>query len=78
MGGRATNQGTKYQAGVGAWVAVHIIARAKLPDWKLPRGVPTAVSFEQGGAGDDVRVETSTGHVYEIQAKRTLKADGDF
>jgi tetratricopeptide (TPR) repeat protein len=76
MGGRATFGGTDFQARVAAYFAAHIVARQKLPPYGLPRGVPIRIWYEQPeGAGDDLRLETADGRVYEIQAKHGLNAD---
>lgn len=75
MGGRATNQGTDFQARVAAYVGVHLLANERLVGWsEAPWSVPITILFEQGTAGDDIRVELADGGILEVQAKHGLRA----
>jgi hypothetical protein len=55
-GGRAASLGPRYQASAAAFVYVAIVTDTPLP-WfgRFPK-VPTAVSGETGGPGDDLRI----------------------
>ncbi len=59
MGGNATVSGTNYQAGVIAYVFVHVLAEARLR-WLKTDDTPSAVSGEVKGPGDDARVECNS------------------
>jgi hypothetical protein len=73
MSGDATFGGTSYQAGVIAFVSVHILLEQRLGWFELFDDTPTAVSGEVGGAGDDAAVEFGVGiPTIEIQAKHGL------
>lgn len=78
-GGKATAAGMNFQATVSALVAVNILTGKPLR-WleTLTRDVPTSVSGETGGPGDDLMIELSNGETCEIQVKRGLKAGGDL
>jgi tetratricopeptide (TPR) repeat protein len=74
MSGHATFSGTTYQAGVIAYVAVHILTEAQLGWFDLFDDTPTAISGEVGGAGDDAAIEFRPGTpTAEIQAKHGLQ-----
>lgn len=75
MGGPATFAGTNYQAGVIAFVFVHMLAQRRL-GWLTPLDdTPLAVSAETGGPGDDVEVEFGEAQAFEVQAKAGLTGD---
>ena len=78
-GGHATAGGIEYQGRTAAYVAAHILARRRLK-WipRLPL-VPTAISAETEGAGDDITLETA-GQIQtlEVQVKKTLSRDRRF
>lgn len=74
-GGAAAAGGVDYQALVGAYVAVRILAESAVsPLWDLPENVAfTGLRVESGAAVDDVFITTSAcGHVF-VQAKRTVR-----
>ena len=77
VSGKGPGGGMDFQSRLAAVVAAHILARRALSWSQLStRDVPTAVSVETGGSGDDLRVELAgTTTVYECQAKRGLSAD---
>ena len=76
MGGRATFSGTDFQARVGAYFAALILARQKIPPYGVRRGLLSRIWYEQpSDAGDDIRLETGDGLVYEVQAKHGLRGD---
>lgn len=75
MGGKATNEGTDFQARVTAYIAAHLLANQKLKGWSpAPGSVPHVLCLEQGTSGDDIRVELVDGGYVEVQAKHGLKA----
>ena len=74
MGGNATFSGTTYQAGVIAFVSVHIVTETKLRWLPVADDTPVAVSGEVKGPGDDARIEFAVGQApIEVQAKHGLK-----
>lgn len=74
-GGPATFTGTNHQAGVIAFVFVHMLAQRRL-GWLTPiDDTPLAVSAETGGPGDDVAVEFGEGQAFEVQAKAGLTGE---
>ncbi|MGF1469312.1 MAG: tetratricopeptide repeat protein [Sandaracinaceae bacterium] len=75
MGGKATNEGTDFQARVTAYIAAHLLAKQKLKGWSpAPGSVPNALHLEQDTSGDDIRVELADGGYLEVQAKHGLNA----
>ncbi len=75
MGGKATNQGTDFQARVAAYLAAHLLANERLVGWSdAPWSVPATILLEQETAGDDIRVELADGGILEVQAKHGLRA----
>lgn len=75
MTGSGAAGGFDFQALVGAYVVAHLLVGDQLR-WSTTRDVPIAVSFEQGGAGDDIRIELLQEDLaYEVQVKRGLRAD---
>ena len=77
--GSAAGGGFDLQASTGSFVTAHILAREPL-HW-LPgdiEDVPTAISAESGGPGDDLRIEFEGGVVAEVEVKRGLRADARF
>jgi tetratricopeptide (TPR) repeat protein len=76
MSGAATFSGTNYQGNVLGFVYVHILKEAPL-GWFSQDFIdmPTAVSGETEGPGDDARVEFGDRHApIEVQAKHGLTA----
>jgi tetratricopeptide (TPR) repeat protein len=74
MGGNATFSGTTYQAGVIAFISVHIVTETKLRWLPVADDTPVAVSGEVKGPGDDARIEFGMGLApIEVQAKHGLK-----
>jgi tetratricopeptide (TPR) repeat protein len=58
---------------VGAYFATFVITERSLPPtWLGPLPKPVELLFEQGGAGDDIRVGLAGGKAIEVQAKRGL------
>jgi tetratricopeptide (TPR) repeat protein len=77
-GGRATSGGTHYQASASAFVAVAIITETPIA-WFGRSDVPTAITAETGGPGDDLRIEFGqTPTAGEVQARHFMNAAGDF
>ena len=76
MSGAGVFSGADYQASVIAYVYVHILTGAKLR-WLSDRDdIPTAVSGETRGPGDDARIEFGAdAPPAEVQAKHGLKRD---
>jgi hypothetical protein len=74
MSGSGAAGGFNFQAIVGAFVAAHLLADEKLR-WSTWLDLPISIAFERGGAGDDIRIEFSSGNSYEVQVKRGLRAD---
>jgi tetratricopeptide (TPR) repeat protein len=78
-GGRAANLGPRYQACAAAFVYVAIITDSPLPWFGPFPKVPTAVSGETGGPGDDLRIEFGLSPaVAEVQARHSMNAAGEF
>lgn len=74
MSGKGTFAGTIYQARVTAYVYVHMLADRALFWVSESKDVPSAVSAETGGPGDDLRVETGPrSRAFEVQAKHGLR-----
>lgn len=75
MTGSGAAGGFNFQALVGAYVASHLVAKERL-SWTPEIDVPDAIAYEQGGAGDDIRIEFHGDMAaYEVQVKRGLSAD---
>ncbi len=74
MSGSGAAGGFNFQAIVGAFVVAHLLADEQLR-WSTWLDLPTSIAFERGGAGDDIRIEFSSGNSYEVQVKRGLRAD---
>jgi len=73
MSGAATFAGTNYQGAVIGYVSVHILSQAALRWYDGFLDVPTAVSGETGGPGDDARIEFGNQREgVEVQAKHGL------
>ena len=77
MSGSGAAGGFNFQAVVGAFVAAHLLADDQLR-WSTWLDMPISIAFEQGGAGDDIRIELSNGKSYEVQVKRGLRADSNL
>jgi hypothetical protein len=78
MTGSAAGGGFDHQSDVFALVGTHGIAGAPLDWFEDSIDIPTAVSMETRGPGDDLRIEIATGGCIEIQAKRGLQKNADF
>lgn len=74
MSGAATFSGTSYQAGVLAYIFVHVLRQSPLGWFEHEfLDVPIGVLGETDGPGDDVRIEFGERHVpIEVQAKHGL------
>lgn len=70
-GGRATEAGMAFQAEVGTWFAVHILARMPIGGrfGMNDEAVPTHIRLETGMALDDIEVTLSDGGVIHVQSK---------
>lgn len=77
MSGSGAAGGFNFQAVVGAFLAAHLLADDRLR-WSTWLDRPISIAFEQGGAGDDIRIEFSSGNSYEVQVKRGLRADSNL
>jgi len=77
MSGSGAAGGFNFQAVVGAFVSAHLLADDQLR-WSTWLDMPISIAFEQGGAGDDIRIEFSSGKSYEVQVKRGLRADSNL
>ena len=65
--------GGAYQAGVVAWLYVHVLREQRLHWFDLANDRPLAVAGEVSGPGDDVRIEFPAGvPSVEVQAKHGL------
>src|SRR5260221_741490 len=80
VGGSAGDQGFQFQAKLIAFIAVHILAEARLTDLEQDiEGIPIAVAAETNGPGDDIRIEfAGPKHFIELQAKTGLHIDDRF
>ena len=74
-GGSAAAGGINFQAAVTAIAEVHVASGAALL-WLdgIANDIPTAVSSESGGPGDDIRLLLQDGSLVEVQVKRNLSA----
>ena len=70
-GGRATEAGMSFQAGVGAWFAAHLAGEMPVgPRFGLIGGaVPTELQFETGVGLDDIVLCSSDGGKIFVQCK---------
>jgi hypothetical protein len=70
-GGRATEAGMAFQAGVGAWFAAHLVSEMPVgPRLGLDGDtVPTELQFETGNYVDDIALRLSDGRAVFIQCK---------
>ena len=78
-GGAAAAGGFDFQAVLGTIAYVHVLRGtpvAWIRDWTA--SPPTAVAFETGGPGDDIRLELADGTKVEVQAKKRLTASSRF
>ncbi|MBI5556391.1 MAG: hypothetical protein HY885_01990 [Deltaproteobacteria bacterium] len=73
-GGSAAGGGLNFQSCVSAIAAVHM-ARGTPILWlkDVAVDIPTSLSAETGGPGDDIRVEFQDGSLAEIQAKKGIR-----
>ena len=73
MSGSGMMMGGAYQAGVIAWLYVHLLREQRLHWFELADDRPLAVAGEVSGPGDDVRIDFPPGvPSVEIQAKHGL------
>lgn len=73
MSGSGMMLGGAYQAGVIAWLYVHVLREQRLHWFELADDRPLAVAGEVSGPGDDVRIEFPAGvPSVEVQAKHGL------
>jgi tetratricopeptide (TPR) repeat protein len=79
-GGSAGGGGYRFQASVTALLAVHMLVEQDLTDLiNEIQEVPTAVSAETNGPGDDIRIEFSPSEsILEFQVKHGLRVDSRF
>jgi tetratricopeptide (TPR) repeat protein len=70
-GGSAGSGGYDFQARAIAYIAVRVLTSRRLDWFELRDDIPTAVSAETGGPGDDIRIEFAEGPI-EAQVKRGL------
>jgi tetratricopeptide (TPR) repeat protein len=74
-GGSAGSGGYNFQARTIAFVASHVVGRARL-DWIRDfDDLPLAIEAEVGGAGDDLRIEFHDSTI-DVQVKRGLDLSG--
>lgn len=78
MSGSSGSTGYEYQADAFAFIAAHIVTEHSLSWFDDIKDVPTAVSMETGGAGDDLHVETLDNNPIEVQCKHGAKRDQHF
>jgi hypothetical protein len=74
-GGSAAAGGINFQAAITAIAEVHVASGAALL-WLngIANDIPTAISSETGGPGDDIRLLLQDGSLVEVQIKRNLSA----
>jgi hypothetical protein len=73
-GGRATEAGMTFQAGVGAWFSAHLLANQPIGQrFGLSQDArPVSIRFETGTDLDDVETRLSTGGIIAVQCKTRL------
>ena len=77
MSGSAMMQGGAYQAGVVAWLYVHVLREQRLCWFDLLDDRPISVAGEVDGPGDDARVDFSSEiDSVEVQAKHGVNGVG--
>jgi len=76
-GGRASSGGTRFHASSAVAVYASILAKTPLLWFGLAGRVPTAVSAESGGGGDDLQIEFAVA-VSEAQVRHQMNAAGKF
>jgi hypothetical protein len=68
-GGAASAGGESFRSDVAARIAVHLLVQRAIPD--LPGGAtPIRISLESPAEVDDIKVKTSDGGTWWLQAKR--------
>ena len=71
-GGRATETGMSFQAGVATWLAAHLATSAPLGTrFGLPLSVPVRLQLETGRNLDDIEVWLESGSEILVQCKTT-------
>ena len=73
-GGSAAAGGMNYQAAVTAIAFVHMARSLPLGWTDVGNDIPSAVSAEEGSAGDDLRIDTPDGSVLLVQVKKGISA----
>lgn len=70
-GGRATESGMSFQAGVGAWFAAHVASAAAIGSrfGLSPDAIPQRIQFETGEGMDDISIAMSDGSRISVQCK---------
>lgn len=73
-GGRATQAGMSFQAGVSAWFAAHLLSRVAIGTrFGQGRGaVAERLQFETGRNLDDIEVDLSDGSLVSVQCKTNM------
>ena len=73
-GGRATQAGMSFQAGVSAWFAAHLLSRASIGARFGQSRIAAAerLQFETGRNLDDIEVHLSDGSLVCVQCKTSL------
>ncbi len=77
-GGRATQAGMSFQAGVSAWFAAHLLSRVAIGTrFGLGRGaIAERLQFETGRNLDDIEVRLSDGSLVSVQCKTNVALSG--
>lgn len=77
-GGAAAAGGIRFQAEVGALLAVHALTEWPLEqEWGFAGEIPAGIFFETNAPVDDILVETNAGHRLYVQAKTRLSLSKD-
>ena len=71
-GGRAASGGTEFHASVAAFVYAAMLAKTPLTWFGVAGRVPTGISAESGGGGDDLRIMFGSGSLPEVQVRRRM------
>jgi len=77
-GGRATQAGMSFQAGVSAWFAAHLLSRTAIGTrfGQVRGAVAERLQFETGRNLDDVEVQLSDGSLISVQCKTSVALSG--
>lgn len=72
-GGRATESGMSFQAGVGAWFAGHLATATPIGTrFGLKSSLPVRLQFETGRYLDDIEIDLADGDRILVQCKTTV------